>query len=138
MTEILERKTYQRGEVVFREGGEGNCAFVVQSGAVEIVKIIDGKTKILGSVGPGGIFGEMALIDDKPRMASARVAQGGTFVIISRMLFEQKMAKADPFIRGLLKIFANNIRSMAKSQAKGAAKASDAVQELAAESTEVQ
>ena len=138
MTEILERKTYQKGEIVFREGGEGNCAFVVQSGAVEIVKIIDGKTKILGSVGPGGIFGEMALIDDQPRMASARVAQGGTFVIISRAVFEQKMAKADPFIRGLLKIFANNIRSMAKSQTKGAPKASAAVQELAAESTEVE
>jgi hypothetical protein len=37
-----------------------------------------------------------------------------TYIIISRQLFQQKLAKSDPFIRGLLKIFAGNIRSMTK------------------------
>jgi CRP/FNR family transcriptional regulator, cyclic AMP receptor protein len=112
---ILERKSFQKGEVVFREGSEGNCAFVVQAGEIEICKVVEDKTVVLGSVGAGGIFGEMALIDDKPRMASARGAIGGTVIIITRAMFEQKLAKADPFLKGLLKIFANNIRRMASS-----------------------
>lgn len=112
---ILERKTYQKGEVIFREGSEGNCAYVVQAGEVEICKVVEDKTIVLGSVGAGGIFGEMALIDDNPRMASARGSIGGTVIIITRAMFEQKLAKADPFLKGLLKIFANNIRRMASA-----------------------
>ncbi len=115
--EVLERKMYQAGERIFREGDEGNRAYVVQAGEVEIIKSTGDEDKdiVLGTIGKGGIFGEMALIDDKPRMASARAAKGGTTVIlVSRMMFQQKMAKTDPFIRGLLNILSDNIRSVTK------------------------
>ncbi len=135
---ILERKTYQKGEMIFREGSEGNCAYVVQAGIIDICKVIDGKTVVLGTIGAGGIFGEMALIDDKPRMASARGREGGTVIIVTRAMFEQKLARADPFIKGLLKIFANNIRSMASGSGgkdKPAAEEEAPQEEAAAEET---
>ena len=58
------------------------------------------------------MFGEMALIDSKPRMAMARCSKGSTIIVVSRAMFEQKLAKSDPFIRGLLNILVNNIREL--------------------------
>ncbi len=111
---ILQRQTLQAGDRIFKEGEEGNMAYVVQSGEVEIFKIVDGVETVLGKVGQGGIFGEMALIDSKPRMASARASKGSTIIVVTRAMFEQKMNKADPFIKGLLNILVDNIRSLTK------------------------
>ena len=110
--QVLERKTCQAGDRIFREGDPGNQAYVVQTGEVELIKTVDEKEVVIGTVGQGGIFGEMALIDDSPRMALARSKTGGTLIVVSRKLFEEKLAKADPFLRGLLKIFAENIRNL--------------------------
>lgn len=78
---ILQRQTLRAGDRIFKEGDEGNMAYVVQSGEVEIFKIIDGGETVLGKVGQGGIFGEMALIDCKPRMAGARVSKGSAILV---------------------------------------------------------
>ena len=111
---ILQRQTLQAGDRIFKEGDEGNMAYVVQSGEVEIFKIVDGVETVLGKVGQGGIFGEMALIDSKPRMACARASKGSTIIVVTRAMFEQKLNKADPFIKGLLNILVDNIRSLTK------------------------
>ncbi|MCH7936581.1 MAG: cyclic nucleotide-binding domain-containing protein [Proteobacteria bacterium] len=111
---ILQRQTLQAGDRIFKEGDEGNMAYIVQSGEVEIHKIIDGVDTVLGRVGQGGIFGEMALIDSKPRMAGARASKGSTIIVVTRAMFEQKMNKTDPFIKGLLNILVDNIRSLTK------------------------
>ncbi len=107
---ILQRQTFQPGDRVFKEGDEGNVAYVVQSGEVEIVKNIDGVETVLGTIGKGGMFGEMALIDSKPRMAAARCSKGATIIVVTRGMFEKKLTKADPFIRGLLNILVDHIR----------------------------
>jgi CRP/FNR family transcriptional regulator, cyclic AMP receptor protein len=115
---VIDRKVLQAGETIFREGEEGSLAYVVQTGEIEIWKRTENNTEIvLGHIRPGGIFGEMALIDDSPRMASARATAMSTVIIVNRQMFEAKLAKCDPFIRGLLQIFARNIRSMAAKQA---------------------
>ncbi len=111
MSDILQRRTYKAGDIIFKEGEDGSHAYVIQEGEVEIVKNIDGEKKILGVVGKGGMFGEMALIDSKPRMAMARASRGTTIIVVSQSMFDQKMSKADPFIRGLLNILADHVRS---------------------------
>lgn len=110
----LEREIFAKGSYLFHEGEQGDRAFLVQSGMVEIVRNAGGEEKILGTITDGGIFGEMALIDDKPRMASARAAEATTVIVVSRMRFKQKLVKTDPFVRGLLNILADNVRSMCK------------------------
>ena len=116
--EVLERKTLQKGEHVFREGAQGIAAYIVQDGEVQIYTDIDGQKTVLGTIGQGAIFGEMALIDDKPRMAGARMSKGGTVIIVTKKLFQQKLNKADPFIRGLLKILVENLRQLQLSNAR--------------------
>ena len=111
---ILQRQTFQIGDRIFKEGEDGHLAYIVQSGEVEIFKTTEGVETVLGRIGQGGIFGEMALIDSEPRMAGARASKGSTLIVVNRATFEQKLNKADPFIRGLLNILVNHIRSKTK------------------------
>jgi len=113
---ILDRLVIAEGSAVFQEGDLGDRAYVVQDGAIEIVRRgDDGQEMVLGTIEKGGIFGEMALIDDQPRMATARATVSTTVIAVPRDVFAQKLSKCDPFIRGLLGIFVRNIRSMAKT-----------------------
>jgi CRP/FNR family cyclic AMP-dependent transcriptional regulator len=116
---FLERKVFFPGQKIFGEGEEGTRAYVVERGMIEISKTgPDGEERVLGTVAQGGIFGEMALIDNQPRMATARAVQETTCIFISRASFDEKMRKADPFIRGLLQIFVRNIRNMTQERLK--------------------
>jgi len=107
---VLERKVFYAGQVVFKEGDLGDRAYLIQDGQIEI-----SKTGLpLATLGKGELFGEMALVDDQPRMASAKALSDVSVVIISRDAFREKLAKADPFIRGLLNIFVRNIRNLTR------------------------
>ena len=109
---ILQRQRYGPGDQIFKEGDEGRLAYVVEEGEVEVFKTIGDQEQVLGTVGKDGIFGEMALIDNKPRMAAARASTSCTIICVTRQMFDEKVNKADPFIRGLLKILADNNRDM--------------------------
>jgi len=110
--EVLDRRVYAAGEVIFKEGEVGRrCAYLVQAGKVEISKkAANGDPHVLGYITDGGIFGEMALVDNKPRMAMARAVDSTTVIIVTEATLEEKLRKTDPFIRGLLQIFVRNIR----------------------------
>ena len=114
---VLDRRILQTGDFVFKEDEEGDQAYVVEDGAIEIVREnSEGEDIVLGTVEKGGIFGEMALIDDQPRMAAARARASSVLIVIDRNMFHAKLANCDPFIRGLLGIFVRNIRSMVERQ----------------------
>lgn len=110
VADIIERRSFKDGETVFREGELGSTAFLVQSGDVEISRVNDGKDEVLAIIGIGGIFGEMALIDEKPRMATAKVKGGATIMTITKMMYEKKLKSTDPFIRALLRILVQTVR----------------------------
>ena len=112
MVEVVQRRTFQAGDKIFKEGDEGYVAYVVQSGEVEIIKVNDNNEEVIGVIGEGGIFGEMALIDSKPRMAMARTSKSATIIVVTKQMFDEKMNSVDPFIRGLLNIFVDQIRSI--------------------------
>lgn len=109
---LIDRQTVAAGAYVFREGDAAGSAYIIQEGSVEIVKISGDQETVLATIPKSGIFGEMALIDDSPRMAAARMAEGGTLIVINRQTFEAKMAKCDPFVRTLLRMFVETIRDL--------------------------
>lgn len=113
-TPLLDRRSFEHGKVVFSQGESGDAAYVVEQGEVSIFKDIDGETVKLGAIKAGGIFGEMAVIDGSPRMATA-IAEGHTILVrVPKAVFDQKLTGCDPFVRGLITIFLNNIRSAHK------------------------
>ncbi|MGE5503319.1 MAG: cyclic nucleotide-binding domain-containing protein [Actinomycetota bacterium] len=107
---VLERKVFYAGANIFKEGDSGDRAYLIQDGQVEIVK----NGVALATIGKGELFGEMALVDDQPRMATAKAVTDVSCIIISRDVFKEKLAKSDPFIRGLLNIFVRNIRNLTR------------------------
>jgi CRP/FNR family transcriptional regulator, cyclic AMP receptor protein len=111
--QLMPRFGFTAGTEIFKEGDIGDVAYVVQDGEVEISRMVNGQRKVLGVIRNGGIFGEMALIDGKPRMASATAVKETACLIIRREIMERKLEAADPFIKRLLQIFVRNIRSMA-------------------------
>lgn len=107
------KTTYDDGEYIFREGEVGDTAFVLLTGKVKITRKVDGKIKPVGLVNVGGMFGEMALIDDAARMATARaVGRSTEALVVSRRIFEEKLEGADPFLRALITILAERVRPM--------------------------
>ena len=63
---------FQPGQVIFREGESSQEAYRILQGRVEISILADGKPVILAQLGVGDIFGEMAMVDERPRSASAQ------------------------------------------------------------------
>ena len=107
----IGRKKYDRNQVIFREHENGDMAYIIADGQVQIVKESDNGPTVLGVLERGAMFGEMALIDDKPRMASAKAINGPVeLLIVSKANFQKKMEKLDPFTRGLIKFMAEIVR----------------------------
>lgn len=116
--QVLDRSVFQEGTIIFREGDGGSRAYIVQRGRVEFYKELKGERVFVGSVKKGGIFGEMALIDDQPRMATAIVAEPSVCIVISETQFQKKMDMLDPFLAGILRILVENIRSIQDQKVK--------------------
>ena len=69
---VAQERSYAAGGEIFKEGGIGDGVYVVRDGLVEISGWVDQKVRlVLAQLGPGDVFGEMAVIDNKPRSACA-------------------------------------------------------------------
>jgi len=109
----VKRRDFKHNQFIFRENEIGDQAFIILEGKVEILKIKEEGHEILAVLDKGAMFGEMALIDNELRMASARAADGpATMLVVTREMFQKKLASLDPFTRGLIKILADNVRKL--------------------------
>jgi CRP/FNR family cyclic AMP-dependent transcriptional regulator len=79
---------YPKGTVVFTDGEPGKQVFVLQSGRVEIIKKVGELETKLAVLGPGEFFGEMAIISNKPRSATAVVTEDSKLLVIDPKTFE--------------------------------------------------
>ncbi|NQW00093.1 MAG: cyclic nucleotide-binding domain-containing protein [Rhodospirillales bacterium] len=111
----VEKKFYNKGEMVFEEGQAGDCAYIVEMGQVEIFKRLEGETVHLAAMGEGELFGEMAVIDGSPRMANARAVEDSVIIFLPKKLFNSKLQKFDPVIRSMIQILLDNLRNVHKS-----------------------
>jgi CRP-like cAMP-binding protein len=91
----------QKGEVIFHKGTTGNTMFVVLGG---LVALFDGK-KYLATLRTGDMFGEMALINNEPRSASAVASEDCRLFVLDETTFQRLMTKSVA-IRMLLNIIA--------------------------------
>ncbi|WP_027722820.1 Crp/Fnr family transcriptional regulator [Maridesulfovibrio zosterae] len=102
-------KTYNKGDIIFREGDSGNLAYMIQSGSVNIVKNIKGKQSVLATLGPGEIFGEMAIISKSPRVAGAEAASECTLMVLTARLILLLLQKSHPTVFHLTRILASRL-----------------------------
>ena len=81
-------REFTKGTVLFKEGEPGKEMYVVQSGKVNITKTVRDTDKILATLGPGEFFGEMSILNNKPRSAGASMAEDGKLLVIDPRTFE--------------------------------------------------
>ena len=121
--QVAETVDLAAGEVLFEEGKKGDTFYVVLRGRVELVKRVrDGSEQKLAVAREGEAFGEMALLNQTPRSATARALEAAQLLEISRAAFDSLLG-ADSFpvrmLRGTSKaLWAMSVR-FASNQAKG-------------------
>lgn len=81
---IAQERSYPAGQEIFREGLPGDGVYFVKSGLVVISGGEDGR-HVFSRLGPGEIFGEMAIIEDRPRSATASAAQDSAVFFLPRV-----------------------------------------------------
>ncbi|KUO60373.1 MAG: Crp/Fnr family transcriptional regulator [Alphaproteobacteria bacterium BRH_c36] len=100
--------SFQAGEKVFLADEAGDAMYVVRSGLVDILMF----GRVLETVGPGGIFGEMSLIDENPRSAAALVASNAEVAILSRAEFLAQIMVDPKFALYVLQVMAQRLRRL--------------------------
>lgn len=97
---------YAKGEVIFKEMEPADCMYVVTKGEVEVTL----KGEPLGAELPGGIIGEMALINSSARSATAVAIQPSTLARISRDQFREVIIKSPDCALHVMAVLANRLR----------------------------
>ena len=110
MDDQLESSVFSQGTVIFSQGDAADSAYLIKSGSVEIVVDRDGTEHMVDKVGPGDVFGEMALVDDNPRSATARTADDTICAVFSKDHINTKLAGADLFTVGLIRLLIKRLR----------------------------
>jgi NADH dehydrogenase len=93
----VRREHFDKGEVVFREGDRGDRLYIIVEGEVDVVREVDGQGEShLATLGPGACFGEVALVEDRPRNATVRSRASLNVLTVDRPAFEQLFAHLPP------------------------------------------
>jgi EAL domain-containing protein (putative c-di-GMP-specific phosphodiesterase class I) len=101
---------FKQGDWIFHEGDEGECAYIVEQGSVAIVlERADGHIT-LATYGEGTLFGEMAIIDQKPRSAGAIALKDCALRAITRSQLNHRLERADPILKICIQVILKHLR----------------------------
>ena len=102
---------YQPGQEIVRQGDTGVGAFIIRSGKVDVLQDRGGNEAKLGTLGPGDVFGEMALLDEFPRSATVRAIEPTTALGIQRWHFRGILESHPQIALALLPMLTRRIRN---------------------------
>ena len=109
--EMLERrglplKRFDAGERIFLEREIGDALYVVRSGSVDVISF----GRVLEQVGAGGVFGEMAIINDAPRAAAAMASEPTEVAVVDKAAFLALAADEPEFALAVMDLMAERVR----------------------------
>jgi len=102
-------RSYTKDQIVFCEGEPGEELFIIQKGSVKIIKITDNNEILLAVLKTGDIFGEMALLESKPRAAGAVAYEDCQLMAVNRENFQQMIQTQPQLIARLTTLLAERI-----------------------------
>jgi hypothetical protein len=104
---------FEAGEIIFHEGARGDKMFIILSGEVKLTKKVEDLEIPLHNLKRGSMFGEMALIDNQPRSATAQAVSDVTCTVISKLVFRQKLTSEVPtWMQGMFAMLVQRMRMM--------------------------
>lgn len=107
-SERFPGRTYRPGALIVREGDRGDEAYIIRAGECRAFKGINGEKVELRIMGVGDVFGETAILTDKPRSASVEAVDNVTVAVVKSSYFEEELGAGTwlgPFIRALAERF---------------------------------
>ena len=112
MDPIDFKTSFDTDEFIFSEGDPGDCAYIIESGMVEVSLDKDGRKLVMATLTKGDILGEMAIIDRRPRSASARAIMPTEVTEIPLDYVSQKIEQSDPTVRMFLRLVMARYRDL--------------------------
>ena len=104
-------KTFQAGQEIFKEGDAGDGLYILKDGSVEISSAVNGSSRrVFSKISAGDMFGEMAVLEDKPRSASALAVKPTSAYFITRQAMLQLMESYPELSLLLLREISNRLR----------------------------
>jgi len=110
------RQSYRKSEVIFKEGSTGSEMYLIHSGRV-LLSVRQNETQEVPLVilNPGDFFGEMALVDDSPRSATASAVEDDTeLIVMDRVRFLFMVRQQPEFALSLMHTLCRRLRDMDK------------------------
>ncbi|KAF0222595.1 MAG: CheY-like [Rhodospirillaceae bacterium] len=120
--ERSSRRRFKAGETIFAEGDAGDEAYVIESGRVSIFKVVGDQKVVLGELIDNGVFGEMALIDDEPRMASAEALADTVCLVLPKAALKSQLNRTPDLVILVLETLLHDIRKMGRELAEARAR----------------
>lgn len=105
-------RTFKEGDIIFKEKDPGNEMFILLEGCVELKKKVEKGLILLKTVcTPNDFFGEMSLVDDMPRSATALAAAPTKLLVVNETAFENFIASNGQFALKIIKVLSERIRN---------------------------
>ena len=101
-----EREEFRAGETVFNEGDPADRMYVVDTGSVALT--VD--DRVIEVVGPGGLFGELALIDREPRSLTAVAETDTSLIVVEKRRFWFLVQETPYFAEIVMRVMADRLR----------------------------
>jgi CRP-like cAMP-binding protein len=113
VNDALERfaRDFEAGTVLFEEGQPGDYMYVVQSGEIEIRRQVGETERVLAVLPPGEFFGEMAILNGRPRSATAVVKTNARLLVIEGKTFEAMLRARPEIAMRIIKSLATRLES---------------------------
>lgn len=111
IAEIVEEKEIKRGDILFYEGEPGEDMFMIVRGALQALKGRPEDNVVLATLGERDCIGEMAILDDEPRSASARAAEDALLLKIKRDDFRDLIGEDPAVAFGVFRVFTRRLRA---------------------------
>jgi serine/threonine-protein kinase len=116
--EGFPQKRVFAGEHIVREGEPGDAAYVVVSGRALVYKMVQGERRVLREVGPGDVFGEMAILTSSARTASVEALEDCLLTVLSRDVFEREVDAMKPWMSAFARTLAARFRELEEASVR--------------------
>jgi len=107
-------RVYEPGEVIVRQGDEGDCMFVIQDGEVEILVEEDGAEALLRVAGRNEILGEMAIFEHQPRSATVRARGQARILTLDKRNFLRRINEDPSLAFQIVEIMSRRVRELSQ------------------------
>jgi len=103
-SEISSLKSFNKGQLIFREGQPASTAYLIKKGSVNVYRTQENKKRIIKRLGPGEIFGEMGALAGAPRTVGAEAAEYCDLMVLTRQFVKNMLDQAPKTVRHLFRL----------------------------------